>query len=133
MDEIVWAKRSQRLPTVLSRQEVARLFHEMEGTTLLMAQLLYGGGLRLLECCRLRAKDIDFERRQILVRAGKGKKDRATLLPRIAEEALRAQLQAVAALHREDLARDAGWVELPEALAAKYPNAGRALLWQSLF
>lgn len=133
LENVVRAKRPARLPVVLSRAEIARLFAEMEGTTLLMAQLLYGAGLRLLECCRLRIQDIDFERRQIMVRSGKGAKDRATLLPKIAQRPLRQHIEEALAQHRHDVQRGAGWVELDAALSRKYPNAGREPRWQWVF
>jgi integron integrase len=133
LDDIVRAKRPQRLPVVLTRTEVARLLAELEGMPLLMAKLLYGAGLRLLECCRLRIQDVDFERRQIIVRGGKGAKDRATLLPRIAREALQRQIAQARDQHRDDLRRGAGWVELDAALSRKYPNAGRETGWQWVF
>jgi integron integrase len=98
-----------------------------------MACLLYGGGLRLLECARLRVKDVDFEANQIAVRHGKGGKDRMTVLPRILEAPLRRQVERVRLRHERDLRASAGWVELPDGLARKYPNAGRELPWQWLF
>jgi integron integrase len=132
LDGLVRAKPSQRLPVVLSRAEVRRVLAEMHGVTALMALLMYGSGLRVLECCRLRVKDVDFDRRQITVRGGKGAKDRATFLPAAAESALRRQLAAVGDLHAADLLRGAGWVELPDAYARKAPEAGRELPWQWL-
>lgn len=133
LDDVVRAKRPARLPTVLTRQEVGALIGAMEGTPKLMAQLLYGSGLRLLECCRLRVKDLDFGRRQIIVRRGKGAKDRATLLPRGVEGELRTQVNKALEQHRSDLRQGAGWVELDQALARKYPNAGRDPRWQWVF
>jgi integron integrase len=98
-----------------------------------MATLLYGSGLRLLECCRLRVQDLDFGMNQIVVRSGKGDKDRVTLLPAVAKGALTRHLQWVKRQHEADLSRGAGWVALPSALARKYPNAGREWSWQWVF
>ncbi len=133
LDGIVRANRPVRLPTVLSRGEVAAVLGEMEGTPRLMATLLYGAGLRVLECCRLRVKDVDFERRRLVVREGKGDKDRYTLLPAAAVAPLRLQLAAVRRRHARDLERGGGWVALPGALARKLPEAGRELPWQWVF
>jgi len=133
MDEIARAKRSRRLPVVLSRAEVARLLKHLEGTCRLMALLLYGSGLRLLECARLRVKDVDFERRMLIVRAGKGNRDRRAPLPETAVQPLRDQLARARAIHEGDLEQGAGWVELPSALAEKYPRAGREWSWQWVF
>jgi integron integrase len=105
----------------------------LRGVPQLMACLLYGGDLRLLECARLRVKDVDFEANQIVVRGGKGDKDRVTLLPAIIREPLRRHLESVRRLHGRGVAAGAGWVELPAALARKYPNAGREWAWQWLF
>ena len=109
------------------------MLQRLAGTPRLMAYLLYGSGLRVLECCRLRVQDIDFARNQIVVRGGKGDKDRVTMLPGAVKAALSSHLAEVQAQHRRDLARDAGWVELPSALARKYPNAGREWVWQWVF
>jgi integrase len=98
-----------------------------------MAALLYGSGLRLLECCRLRVKDVDFAAHQIIVRSGKGDRDRVTLLPPAVVAALQRHLGWVRALHERDVRTGAGWVELPNALGRKYPNAGRELPWQWVF
>ncbi len=106
---------------------------QLEGAPQLMAFLLYGAGLRLLECARLRVKDVEFAANQIVVRSGKGDKDRVTLLPTAAAGALKQQIERAARLHARDLAAGAGWVELPYALARKYPNAGRELPWQWVF
>ena len=133
LDELVHAKRPARVPAVLSRDEVRRVLGRMDGTPRLMATLLYGAGLRLLECCRLRVKDIDFDRSEILVRDGKGAKDRRTMLPGAVRGDLRAHLDAGAARHARDLAAGAGWVDLPDALDRKYPNAGREWPWQWAF
>ncbi|MGQ9556214.1 MAG: integron integrase, partial [Anaerolineae bacterium] len=127
------AKRPQRLPTVLAKDEVHRVLSLMEGTHALMARLLYGSGLRLMECHRLRVKDVDFDNHQIVVRDGKGDKDRVTLLPAALIQPLKAQIAYVQKLHDLDLARGYGSVELPFALARKYPNADRELAWQYVF
>lgn len=133
IDGVVRAKRAQRIPVVLSREEVRALLGAMTGTPRLMAMLLYGSGLRLLECCRLRVKDIDWELNQIVVRAGKGDKDRVTMLPAALKPALRAHLESTRALHQQDLGAGLGSVALPHALAVKYPSAGREWAWQWVF
>jgi len=133
LDEIVRARRPARLPVVMTRDEVEMVMSEMEGVPRLMASLLYGAGLRLMECCRLRVKDVDFGRAQLLVRQGKGDRDRATLLPGASARALRAHLGWAHEQHRADLVAGAGWVELPGALARKLPNAGREWGWQWVF
>lgn len=133
LDEVVRAKRPTRLPVVLGRDEVRAVLGELSGAVALAALLLYGAGLRLLECLQLRVKDIDFRRRQIIVRGGKGNKDRVTLLPANADAALRRQVEFVRRLHRRDLAHGAGWVTLPDAYERKSPGAGREWLWQYVF
>jgi integron integrase len=133
LDSLVRAKTPARLPVVLTRDEVRAVLGRMSGTPKLMATLLYGSGLRLLECCRLRVKDVDFARNQITVRRGKGDRDRATMLPTSLEPALAAHLERVRAQHRRDLEDGAGQVELPGALATKLPAAGREWPWQWLF
>jgi site-specific recombinase XerD len=125
LDDVVRARRPARLPVVLSRDEVQAVLGRMGGTPRLMGTLLYGSGLRLLECCRLRVKDVDFARRQLVVREGKGDKDRLTMLPAVAEATLHEHLDRAQAQHARDLAAGAGWVELPGALGRKLPNAGR--------
>jgi hypothetical protein len=130
---VVRAKRPKHLPIVLSRDEVRAVVLELHGTPRLMATLLYGSGLRLLECCRLRVQDVDFAMNQIVVRDGKGAKDRVTVLPTVAKGALTEQLQRMQHQHEADLRRGAGWVELPWALDRKYPNAGREWPWQWAF
>jgi integron integrase len=123
-----------RLPVVLSVMEVRRLLAAVpEGTYRLMIELMYGSGLRLLESCRLRVKDIDFERQQILVREGKGDKDRAVPLPERLSDRLQKQIDSSSQLHRRDLDEGNGRVWLPHALAEKYPNAERDLIWQYIF
>jgi integron integrase len=133
MDEIRRAKRPERLPSVLSHEETRILLAEMTGVCWLQASLLYGAGLRLLECLRLRVQDIDLARREILVRHGKGGKDRRTMLPISLEAPLRAQLSEAMRLHERDLTLGFGAVWLPDALARKYPNAPREWAWQYVF
>jgi integron integrase len=133
LDDVVRAKRPQRLPVVLARQEVQALLQPLKGVPRLMAYLLYGSGLRLLECCRLRVQDVDFAGNQIVVRTGKGDKDRVTVLPAAVRAALARHLDATREQHQRDLLRGAGWVELPTALMRKYPNAGREWVWQWVF
>ena len=133
LEDVVRAKRPTRLPQVLSRQEVAEILRHIDGTPWLMAMLLYGAGLRVLECARLRIKDVDFSRKELLVRDGKGRKDRVTLLPESVREPLAAHIERVSAQHREDLQHGAGFVELPDALTSKYPNAAREWAWQWVF
>ncbi len=127
------AKRGQRLPTVLSVEEVKKLLARMSGKPRLMAELLYGSGLRLMELAALRVKDIDFDANTIFVRSGKGDKDRATVLPLAVRERLRDHLTAVKELHDRDIAAGRGIVYLPDALARKYPNAGKQWAWQYVF
>ncbi len=130
----VRAKGPERLPTVLSVDEVRRVLDKMPRNSYgLMAELLYGTGMRLMECCRLRVKDVDFARNQLLVRGGKGGKDRAVPLPDRAAERLREQIERVRRLHEDDLAHGFGSVWLPSALRQKYPHADRELGWQYVF
>lgn len=133
MESVVRAKRPQRLPTVLSVDEVRRLLSMLEGRTWLMASLLYGTGMRLMECLRLRVKDVDFARGEILIRNGKGGKDRRTVLPRTLEEPLRREIERARVLHAQDLADGFGATRLPDALARKYPGAEREFGWQFVF
>lgn len=133
LENIRRAKRPQRLPVVLSREEVAQLLSEMNGVTWLMASLLYGAGLRLMECVRLRVQDVDFVRREITVRRGKGGKDRRTMLPAMAVEALQGQLAEARRVHERDLSAGFGEVWLPNALARKYRHAAREWAWQYVF
>jgi integron integrase len=133
LDDLVRAKTPARLPVVLSRDEVRLVLAQMQGEPRLMATLLYGAGLRLLECCRLRVKDVDFARNQITIRRGKGDKDRPTMLPGSVRAALVAHLEKVRAQHARDLAAGSGWVEMPDALSRKLPNAGREWAWQWVF
>ncbi|WP_116367984.1 integron integrase [Parahaliea mediterranea] len=127
------AKPTRQLPTVLSHEEVKQILSCMTGTPLLMVELLYGSGLRLQECLNLRVKDIDFALRTIIVRQGKGDKDRSTLLPTSVQDRLQAQVQKVLALHQQDMADGFGEVYLPHALERKYPNAATSPGWQFLF
>ncbi len=133
MDHIVRAKAPKRLPVVLSRGEVRDVLAELTGEPRLMATLIYGGGLRLLECCQLRLKDIDIDRRELVVRQGKGGRDRTTLLPESAVEPVLEQIERVRRQHALDLERGAGWVALPDALDRKFPDEGRRPAWQWLF
>jgi integron integrase len=133
LDGVVRAKRPQRLPVVLSREEVRLVLQQLDGIPRLMGYLLYGAGLRVLECCRLRVQDVDVDANQIIVRGGKGDKDRVTMLPAVVKVDLVGHLEAVRAQHADDLAAGAGWVELPMALVRKYPNAGREWAWQWIF
>jgi len=131
--EYARAKRPERLPVVLTRTEVQRLLAALQGTYQLMGQLLYGTGMRLMECIRLRVKDVDFEQNQIMVRDGKGQKDRVTVLPARVKEALRDHLGRVKLRHEQDLLEGHGQVYLPNGLARKYPMADREWAWQWVF
>jgi len=131
--ELVWAKRRKHLPTVLTREEARQVIGQLSGVHRLIVQLLYGSGLRLMECMRLRVKDVDFGHRQIIVRDAKGGNDRLTILPDSIIEPLRAQLAMAKQLHEQDLAHGYGAVYLPYALERKYPNASREWIWQYLF
>ena len=133
IEGVVRAKRAQRLPVVLTKEEVKNVIDRMSGAPRLMAILLYGGGLRLMECCHLRVKDIDFPRNEIVVRAGKGDKDRHTMLPTAIKESLSRHIEAVRRQHQEDIGKGLGRVALPNALERKYPNAGREWPWQWVF
>ena len=133
LDGLVRAKRPQRLPVVLTREEVEKILCAVEGTQWLMASLLYGTGMRLMECLRLRVKDVDFGYSQILIRDGKGEKDRITMLPGRLTAPLQTQLQKVRQLHDRDLKEGFGEVHLPYALARKYPRAGFDWGWQYVF
>lgn len=127
------AKRPQRVPTVLTSEEVRRVFIHLAGVYYLMASLLYGSGLRVMECVRLRVKDIDFDYRQITVRDGKGEKDRRTMLPHSLAELLKQQLEHARLLHEEDVRHGCGNVYLPYALERKYPYVAREWRWQWVF
>ena len=127
------ARVSRRLPVVLTRDEVRAVLVRMDGTMWLIASLLYGGGLRIMECLRLRVKDVELTRCEILVREGKGFKDRVTMLPSSLVQPLRDHLARVKQLNEEDLKAGHSEVFMPYALARKYPNAGRSWGWQYVF
>lgn len=133
LGQVIRARRPQRLPVVLNRDEIRAVFNQLTGVYRLIASILYGAGLRLTECVQLRVQDIDVTRREILVRSGKGDKDRRTMLPATAIQPLQTHLRRVAEIHRQDI--DDGWgsVILPEALSRKYPNAPRDWRWQWVF
>jgi integron integrase len=133
LDALMRPERKPRLPVVLTRDEVRRILEQMKGVVRLMAELLYGSGLRLLECCQLRVKDIDFDAGHIVVRDGKGRKDRITLLPMRLRPPLREHLRLVKVQHTADLAGGAGHVALPDALDRKYLSASREWAWQWVF
>ncbi len=133
MESVLRAKRPQRLPTVLSVAEVRRLLSMLAGRPWVMASLLYGTGMRLMESMRLRVKDVDFARSEITIRNGKGGKDRRTMLPRALEEPLRREVERARVLHEKDLAEGFGETPLPHALERKYPNAGKDFGWQFVF
>ena len=131
--QVVRARTPERLPEVLGRDEVGALLKQLTGTERLVVMLLYGAGLRLEECLALRVKDLDFDRRQIVVRQGKGRKDRVTMLPAASRELLEAHLAHVRHIHQVDLTRGIGRVVLPFAVARKYPNAATEWRWQFVF
>jgi integron integrase len=131
--DITWAKRPARLPVVFTKEEAKSVLDQLEGTIWLMASLLYGAGLRLMECIRLRVKDVDFAYNQILVRDAKGNKDRTTMLPAAVINPLRRHMSKVKALHKTDLEEGFGEVYLPFALERKYRNASREWAWQYVF
>jgi len=127
------AKRPKRLPTVLTRDEVQRVLAHVDGTHGLMARLLYGTGMRLMECVRLRIKDVEFSRGTITVRSGKGDKDRVTMLPESLRQSLQQHIERLQALYEQDRAANLPGVELPHALAVKTPHAGISWPWQWVF
>jgi integron integrase len=133
MENVVRAKRVRRVPTVLSVDEVRRLLAAMDGRPWLLASLLYGSGMRIMECLRLRVKDVDFARNEITIRDGKGAKDRHTVLPRSLVEPLRREIERTRILHERDLADGFGRVWLPHALARKYLQAACDFGWQYVF
>jgi integron integrase len=133
LGEWVRAKRPQRLPTVLAKEEVAQILEQVNGMHGLMLRLIYGTGMRLMECVRLRIKDVDFANHLIVIRDGKGAKDRVTMLPERLAPALRLQIAEVKKLHQADLASGLGEVWLPDSLAVKYPSGPRQLIWQFVF
>jgi integron integrase len=130
---VVRANRPKRLPTVLTRQELRSIFGNLDGSEWTMAMLLYGAGLRLMECLQLRVKDVDFSTNEIRVRSGKGDKDRVTMLPGAVKAPLLTHLQCVKRQHEEDVRKGLGRVALPDALERKYPNAGKEWGWQWIF
>ena len=131
--DAVRSRKKQRLPVVMSKEETHRVLSAMSGTTQLMAKLFYGSGLRLMECIRLRVKDIDFELNEIRVHSGKGDKDRLVPLPESIKTALKTHIERVKLIHEHDLAEGNGEVYLPQALARKYPKAGKEWEWQYVF
>ena len=133
LDGVQRPSRPPRVPVVLTRVEVERLLSGITGTRWLIASLLYGAGLRVMECLRLRVKDVDLSYRQVLVRDGKGEKDRVTMLPEKLVAPMRGHLERVRLLHARDLREGYGEVQLPYALARKYPRAGREWPWQYIF
>ncbi len=133
LDDVVRAKRPSRLPIVLSKPEVLALLNALTGLNNLLGHMLYGTGMRMMELLRLRVTDIDFSYRQIIVRSGKGAKDRVTILPETLIPRLREQFEKARQLHRRDLANGYGRVYLPHALSRKYPNADREWRWQYVF
>ena len=133
LDETIRAKRPQRIPQVLTPAEVQSILRHLDGAPLLMASLMYGAGLRVLECARLRVKDVDFSRNEIAVRDGKGRKDRVSVLPGRLADPLQAQLARARRQHEADLSGGAGSVDLPDALARKYPRAAWEWPWQWIF
>ena len=133
LDNVTQAKVPQRMPVVLTQAEVQAVLSRMDGTMWLIASLLYGSGLRIMEALRLRVKDVDFAQREILVREGKGFKDRVTMLPMSLVEPLKAHLLKVQALHNDDLNSGHGEVFMPMALDRKYPSGGKSWSWQYCF
>lgn len=133
LENVTQAKAPKRLPVVLTQAEAQQVLLQLDGTLGLMAGLLYGSGLRLMECVRLRVKDVDFSRHEIVVREGKGNKDRVTMLPMSLVDPLKLHLDKVKALHARDVDEGSGEVYLPNALARKYPKAGREWGWQYVF
>ena len=131
--DLAHISRPKRLPTVLSHSEAMSVINHIRGIPRLMTKILYGSGLRLMECLRLRVKDIDFENHQIIVRGGKGDNDRLTILPDSVASEIKHILQDVKALHEKDLRAGYGEINLPNALDVKYPNAGREWIWQYIF
>lgn len=133
LDNVEQAKAPKRLPVVLNRDEIQAILSRLTGTHHLIASLLYGTGMRIMECLRLRVQDVDFKRREILIRDGKGAKDRVTMLPALLVPVLQGHVGKTKALHDADLAQGFGAVYLPYALERKYPNAAREWIWQYLF
>jgi integron integrase len=133
LGEVIRARKPKHLPVVMTREEVKAVLADLAGDKWLMASLMYGAGLRLMECLRLRVQDIDFARNEILIRDGKGAKDRITMLPQSLKTPLQDHLKKVKALHERDLADGWGRVQMPTALDRKYPNAPADWRWQWVF
>jgi len=133
LQDIVRAKRTTRLPVVFSKEEIKNILRQLPGTSGLICSLLYGSGMRLLECLQLRVKDIDFMRKQIIVREGKGEKDRITPLPVSLIPQLERQIAKVKVIHQEDRAAGYGDVHLPDAISKKFPRASKEFIWQYVF
>jgi len=133
LDEVIRARRPRRLPVVMTREETKAVISQIEGTKWIAACLMYGAGLRLLECLRLRVQDIDFSANQITVRDGKGNKDRLTMLPEAVKGPLSQHLERVREVHKRDLAEGYGRVQMPYALERKYPGAAAEWRWQFVF
>jgi integron integrase len=133
LGEVIRARKPKRLPVVMTREEAKAVLAHLRGDKWLMASLMYGAGLRLMECLSLRVQDIDFARKAIMVRDGKGAQDRRTMLPETAKKPLQRHLQRVKSIHDEDLAAGWGRVQLPSALDRKYPNAPADWRWQWVF
>ena len=131
--ELIWAKKSKRLPVILAQEEIKKLLAQLSGTYWIMANLLYGSGLRLNECLQLRVKDIDFIYNQVTIRDPKGDKDRVTMLPERVIDPLKKHLEKVRRLHERDIQKGYGRVHLPNALVRKYPNADKEWGWQYIF
>ena len=131
--DIIWSKKPKRLPVVFTRDEVKEVLNNLEGIPWLVSSMLYGSGLRLLECLRIRVLDIDFKSNQIIIRDGKGSKDRISILPVSIKDILKAKLEDIKKLHLRDLKKGYGGVFLPYALGKKYPNASKEFKWQYIF
>jgi integron integrase len=133
LDEVIRAKRGKRLPVVFTKEEAKTVIDNMSGVSKIIASLLYGSGLRLNECLKLRILDLDLDMRTITIRKGKGDKDRTTVLPRSIKDKLKLQIEFVKELHYNDLRKGYGEVDLPDSLHLKYPNASKELKWQYIF
>jgi len=133
LEDVVRARPVRRIPVVLTRDEVRQVLRHLSGARWLMAMLMYGSGLRLMECARLRIKDVDFRSNQVLVRDGKGKKDRRTMLPLSMKSQLHEHIAGVKQRHEKEVDGGRGWVVLPTAIDRKHSNAGRSLVWQWVF
>ena len=133
IEGLIWAKNSRKIPVVFTREEAGKVIEQLDGDYKLMVLLLYGAGLRLIECLRLRLQDIDFGYNQIIVRNGKGEKDRLTILPESIEISLKEHLNKIKKMHNKDLKNGYGQVYLPYALEKKYPNANNEWRWQYIF